>query len=210
MTVAFDGRFGRERPFREEFGMFIARFVRTSLVLLLCCALVGCSNRDQTDEANKLIDEANALQDRVAEVAAQVDAKEEEIVSKDYDQERAEIELLAREQIELLKQAAALEREAIAKTERAAKMRVEDWFREYVALVGQRQQKIVAMIDVTRQRAEAIINDQSLESINERRMKLSEEFDKLDQEREELSKRIAAIEEQNKARLAGPSNANAR
>lgn len=190
--------------------MFIARFVRTSLVLLLCCALVGCSNRDQTDEANKLIDEANALQDRVAEVAAQVDAKEEEIVSKDYDQERAEIERLAREQIELLKQAAALEREAIAKTERAAKMRVEDWFREYVALVGQRQQKIVAMIDVTRQRAEAIINDQSLESINERRMKLSEEFDKLDQEREELSKRIAAIEEQNKARLAGPSNANAR
>lgn len=190
--------------------MHAARFARTLSALVLCFTLAGCGGRDQTDEANKLIDEANALQERVAGIAAQVDAKEEELISKDYDRERAEIERIAREQIELLKQAAALEREAITKTEQASKMRVEDWFREYVALVGQRQQKIAAMIDITRQRAEAILDNQSLENINDRRMKLSEEFDKLDREREELSKRIAAIEEQNKERLAGPSNVNAR
>lgn len=174
-----------------------ARRLSAIALLLLCAVAAGCG--DQTEQANKLVAEMNGLVVKGEGAANQGTAKQGELESKDIEKERDAVKATAREQSALFRQAAATFREAAAKADEASKLKLADWYKNYLALKAQQHRKTAELLDTATERAELLAGDQSLEEIDEKMTQSSERIAALTREGEELVKRVKQVEEEHKA-----------
>ena len=175
-----------------------ARFPTALALLLSLCGLAAACG-DQTDQANKLVAEMNNLVVKGEGLARQGTAKQEELEAKDIEKERDAVRAGAREQATLFKQAADAFREAAAKADEAAKLRLADWYRNYLSLKAQQHRKTAERFDATFERAELLTTDQSLEELDEKLSQSTDRIGKLSKEEEELVKQVKRVEEEHKA-----------
>jgi hypothetical protein len=175
-----------------------ARFPAALALLLSLCGLAAACG-DQTDQANKLVAEMNNLVVRGEGLARQGTAKQEELEAKDIEKERDAVKAGAREEATLFKQAADSFREAAAKADEAAKLRLADWYRNYLSLKAQQHRKTAERLDATFERAEMLTTDQSLEELDAKLSQSTDRIGKLSKEEEELVKQVKRVEEEHKA-----------
>lgn len=172
-----------------------------SFVLALLCFLApGCERPgDQTEEANRLVEEMNALNAKGEIIAKQAASKEEEIGEKDVQKEGDAVHSLAQEQVGLYKQAAESYREAAARAEQASRLRINDWFKNYLTLKAQTFRKLAEAMDAGREGAELWVNERDLDVISEKRDQLGERAETLSKEAQDLSGQARKIEDEHKA-----------
>ena len=183
-------------PFHaKHYLVYLSTFVLLALVASGCG---GASTSDQTEEANKLVDEMNAVKEKAATLARQATEKGEEIEQKDVEKEGEQIKALAGEQVNRYREAAAAYRDAAEHAEQASKLRTDAWFKDYLALNARHLRKVAEVLDVGREEAEAWINENALDDIADRREQTEERAAKLSKEVEELAQQIQKIEDEHK------------
>jgi hypothetical protein len=175
-----------------------ARFPTALALLLSLCGLAAACG-DQTEQANKLVAEMNNLVVRGEGMARQGTAKQEELESKDIEKERDAVRAGAREQATLFKQAADSFREAAAKADEAAKLKLADWYKNYLSLKAQQHRKTAELLDAALERAELLAGDQPLEELDAKLSQSAERVARLSKEEEELVKQVKRVEEEHKA-----------
>lgn len=175
-----------------------ARFPTALALLLSLCGLAAACG-DQTEQANKLVAEMNNLVVRGEGVARQGTAKQEELEAKDIEKERDAVKAGAREQATLFKQAADSFREAAAKADEAAKLKLADWYKNYLSLKAQQHRKTAELLDAAFERAELLAGDQPLEELDAKLSQSAERVARLSKEEEELVKQVKRVEEEHKA-----------
>lgn len=171
------------------------RAFQLSALLFACCLAAGCG---QAEEANKLVDEMNALTTRGEEVAKQAVAKSREMQDKDFEEERAEVKKLATEQSDLFKQARDHFRQAADKAEQAGRLQVADWYRNYLSLKAQEIRKRAEVFDLSGQEGEIAASDKPLEEVNARITELEERTEQLNKEGDEITQQVKKLEEEHK------------
>jgi hypothetical protein len=175
-----------------------ARFPTALALLLSLCGLAAACG-DQTEQANKLVAEMNNLVVRGEGMARQGTAKQEELEAKDIEKERDAVKAGAREQATLFKQAADSFREAAAKADEAAKLKLADWYKNYLSLKAQQHRKTAELLDAALERAELLAGDQPLEELDAKLSQSAERVARLSKEEEELVKQVKRVEEEHKA-----------
>ena len=171
----------------------------TALALLLSLCGLSAACGDQTEQANKLVAEMNNLVVRGEGMARQGTAKQEELEAKDIEKERDAVRAGAREQATLFKQAADSFREAAAKADEAAKLKLADWYKNYLSLKAQQHRKTAELLDAALERAELLAGDQPLEELDAKLSQSAERVARLSKEEEELVKQVKRVEEEHKA-----------
>ncbi|MGH9901174.1 MAG: hypothetical protein ACRD68_04960 [Pyrinomonadaceae bacterium] len=180
---------------------FFAPMVVVALLLLSGC---GMSPGDETDRANKLVDEGNA------EVEAGRKFAEEGMVKYmlafNFDEKTGtaadweEIKQPAREASELLEKAATSFSKAADKFEEAGRLNVDDKFKQYLIIKAQSFRKNVEQMRVTREIPESLLNASvkdtdallaRIEDVNRRSQELSKESERLEAEAEKIQKENA-------------------
>ena len=181
-----------------------ARPVTLLALLLAACLAAGCN---QTEQANKLVDEMNALTTRGEEVAKQAIARSQEMQEKDFEEEREEVRRLARESADLFRQARDQFREAADKAEQAGKLKVDDWYKNYLSLKAQEIRKRAEVFDLSSREGDIAAGDATLEEINEKITELEVRAEKLNEEGAALTAEVRRVEAEHKEDFRGEGGA---
>ncbi len=180
--------------------LFGRSFKAQRAALLLAALAAGCNNsaRDETEEANRLVDEMNAGAEKAEQVSRESAAKAAELDSKNPEKEGDDILRLAQEQAGRYKQTAELYRDAASKAEQASRLKTSDWYRDYLALKAQHFRKLAEVADALREDAELWVNERDLDAIGEKSAAIDERSEKLAKEAEELAKQVQKAAEEHK------------
>jgi poly(3-hydroxybutyrate) depolymerase len=144
-------------------------------------------------DANKLIQEINALTKRAQETVQRTNEKEKELAAKDSVYDRAQILRIAQEQIGYFEEAASLYRAGADKAESAGSLGLPARPKQYFALIAQYNRKCAELMDVMRERAEALLSTGSPEATEAKREAAQKRADKLQEEINALQNAIDKV-----------------
>lgn len=145
------------------------------------------------DDANSAIAEINALKTKVNALVAEVNARKVATGGKDLLKDRAEINKIAQEEANLLKEAAGISRSIADKAAQVKTGKLEEKYRRYFELIAQHNRKYAEMLDVMREQAEALLGNESGEAINARRAGAQKRIEALRQEADELHRQAEKL-----------------
>lgn len=144
-------------------------------------------------EVNKVLAEINALKTRVNALMVEINAKEAALNAKDFSKDRSEINKIAQEEVDLLKEGAAISRSIADRASQVNATKLEEKYRRYLELVAQHSRKHALMLDVMLEQAATLLGNESFEVISARRTEaqkrivaLREEVDDLYRQAEKL------------------------
>ncbi|HZI17082.1 MAG TPA: hypothetical protein VEY09_00665 [Pyrinomonadaceae bacterium] len=167
--------------------------------LLLALGLAAAC--DQTEQANQLVTEMNAHIEKGQELSAQATARSEEIQSKNFEAEREEVRRLGRESADIYGQARDHFGQAADKAEQASKLKVQDWFREYLTLKAQQMRRTAEAFDLSAQEGQAAAGEGTLAEINQKIEEFEARIEKINQENQATLSRIKQLEEEHRTDL---------
>lgn len=173
------------------------RLAALALVLPLCLFAAACG--DQTEQANKLVAEMNALVVKGEGLARQGAAKEPELEAKDVEKERDAVRAIAREQVAFYRDGAAAMREAAGKADEAGRLNLADWYKSYLALKARQHRKGAEILDAAIERAELLAGELPFEELDKKIDESAERVAKLSKEEDEIVAEVKKIEEEHKA-----------
>lgn len=141
-------------------------------------------------DANKLIEEINALSKAAQEMVQRTNETEKELATKDFVSERTQISKIAQDQIGFFEEGASLWRAAADKAGAASRLKLSGKQKQYFSLIAQYNSKCTELFDAMRERAQAFLSAESFEAIEAKREEAQKRADKLHQEIDELQKAI--------------------
>lgn len=150
------------------------------------------ASASEVNEANKAITESNALRNSINDLISKWNAQEAELRNKDFAQDRAQINTIAAEEIELMKQCANALRAAADKTEQAAKLNLDEKFKRYLSLLVQSDRKNAEAFDALRAGSEALLSNEPSATITAKRNEARVRAELLQKEADELQRQAAA------------------
>jgi hypothetical protein len=170
----------------------IKRYTVLALMSLLAVFALACNLGDETDKANKLIDEGNTLvtdgNKMVQEATAKNNQLYDNLNDENFADEQARLKTTAQEAIDGFDKSAAKYKDAAQKFEDASKMKVDDKFKEYLSLKAQEFRKNAEGAEVGKSLSKAFIDSADgpslLKKINELKPRV-----------ESLSKEATAFQE---------------
>jgi predicted esterase len=137
-------------------------------------------------ELNRALEEINALKTKINALVTEVNAREVALNKKDLLSDRSEINKVAREEADLLKEAAAVSRSIADKASQVSPAKLEGKYRRYLELLAQHNRKYADMLDVMREQAEALLGSEANEAVNTKRAEAQKRIVALRQEADEL------------------------
>jgi hypothetical protein len=140
--------------------------------------------------ANKIIGELNALSARARELVQRANEKEAELDGKDFNRDRALINKIAQEHMDILSECASLWRAAADQADGANHLGLSGKQKQYFALIGQYDRKCAELIDAMRERSAALLGAEPLTVIEAKRDESQKRADKLHLEVDDLQKAI--------------------
>jgi len=140
--------------------------------------------------ANKLIEEINALGKKAQETIQRTNEKEKELAGKDFVRDRTQVRKIAQDQIGFFEEGASLWRAAAEKAETANGLGLPGKQKQYFSLIAQYNRKCAELLDAMRERAEAFLSTESFQAIEAKRDEAQKRADKLQQEIDALQKAI--------------------
>jgi predicted esterase/ribosomal protein L17 len=146
-----------------------------------------------TSRANNLIQEIDTLRKKAYELRKQAERTDTEVQPKDFLRDRREIRLMAQQELELLNQSAALWLEAADKADSVERLKLDDKNKQYLLLISQHNRKNAEIVRALRGQAEALLNDDSAETITTKRNEVRKLVERLQQEADELQKQMERL-----------------
>ena len=137
-------------------------------------------------QINKLLEEMNALKTRVNAHIAEINAREVALNENDFRTDRAQINKMAQEEANLLREAASISRTIADKASQVKFAKLEDKYQRYLELVAQYNRKYAETLDVMREQAEALMGNESFEVINAKRAEAQKRINALRLEADDL------------------------
>jgi predicted esterase len=141
-------------------------------------------------DANKLIAEVGVLQSRVIELVKQANAFESQIDGKDLARDRADLQKIAAQQIDLLKQAAGMAGAAADKAQRASQMKIGEKNQTYLQATARYYLRFGELLDAERVEAETLLGDDAPQVITTKRNDARKKVESLQIEVDELRRQV--------------------
>ena len=167
--------------------------------LLLIAAVLACSSGNETDKANKLVDEGNAAVTEAKKQIADAEEKKDNMLKMDVSQ-LAEARSTAKDAIAAYDKAEEKCKEAVSKYDEASRLKLNDKFKEYLALKVKEYNKRVELIEAAKGLPQALVESESRKgwidranSINDKVAKLAKEADDYAAQADKLQKDNADI-----------------
>ena len=172
---------------------------RVSAALMAALLLLGalaCSIGDETQKANKLVDEANtAIQDG-KKYLADAEQKKDTMLHTKVSQ-LAEARTLANEAIRAYDQAEDKCKEAAGKCEEASKLKIGDKFKDYLTLKVKEYNKRAELVENLKATPQALIDSQSRASFISRANAATQKAEALSKEADDLGAQADKIQKDN-------------
>ena len=164
------------------------------VLLLLAAGFSACNIGDETQKANKLVDEGNAaVQEAKKYLTEAEDKKQKMLQTKVAQLEQARA--TAKEAIAAYDKAEAKCKEASKKYDEASKLKVKDKFREYLTLKVREFNKRAELVETMKGVPQALIDSKnrkifmsSAKTANDKADKLTKEADDLGAQADKLQK----------------------
>lgn len=163
-------------------------------LLLLVAAVLACSTGDETEKANKLVDEGNAAVGEAKKYVTEAEEKKQKMLQTPV-AELEDARATAKEAIAAYDKARDKCKEASRKYEEASKLKVKDKFKEYLLLKVKEYDKRAELVETAKGTPQALIDSESRSSFismananNERVDRLSKEADDLSAQADKLQK----------------------
>jgi sucrose-6-phosphate hydrolase SacC (GH32 family) len=154
-------------------------------LLLLVVAVLACSSGDETEKANKLVDEGNAAVQEAKKHVTEAEEKKQKMLQTPV-AELEDARATAKEAIAAYDKAKEQCKEASKKYEEASKLKVKDKFKEYLLIKMKEFDKRAELVETAKGTPQALIDSESRSSFislananNERVDRLSKEADDL-------------------------------
>jgi hypothetical protein len=172
-----------------------------SLLLILIVAL-ACSSTDDTQKANQIVDDAN-------QVIADANKASEDGLAKVYSMEtmlpkiKTQSDLgiarsVARDGISVLAKAKDKYDEAANKIADAGKLSINEKFKEYLDLKSQEMKTRSTAIETASREPQALIDSQTVSEFSFKAKSITDNFNNLKQQADDLAKKAAKLQEENK------------
>jgi predicted esterase len=141
-------------------------------------------------DANKLIADNNRLSNHAQDVVSQTNDKDRELAAKDFNSDRPQVQKIAQDEATLLKTGAELYRQAADQARSASQLKIGEKNRKYLAAIEQYDRKWAEVLDTMREKAEALLGNESFDLIEAKRNNAQRRADKLRAEVDELEKAV--------------------
>lgn len=168
----------------------IRQYTVLALVSFALSFALACSFGDETDKANKLIEEGNAAITEGDKIFNEANNK----LSDDKEKAKAS----ASEVIDGFDKAAAKAREASKKFDEASKLKVDEKFKEYLALKSKEFAKKADQVDAAKELPKALMDSSDEDELAAKVKGINDRIEKLDKEWKDLAAQADKIKEDNK------------
>ena len=165
---------------------------------LLLAAVLACSGSigNETEKANKLVNEGNAAVQDANKFVTEAEEKKGQML-KTKISEIEEARTLAKEAIAAYDKAEDKCKEAAKKYEEASKLRINDKFKEYLALKVKEYNKRAEVAETAKGTPQALIDSENQKSFVTRANANNEKVDALGKEAEEFASQSDKLEKEN-------------
>ena len=183
----------------EKMNMKLNKNISSALftVLLLVAVVLACNKTaNETDKANKLVDEGNAVVQDGKKFLTDAEEKKATMLRTNVSQ-LAEARTLANESIRAYDQAEEKCKDAAAKYGEASKLKINDKFKEYLALKVKEYNKRAELVETLKSTPQALIDSQSRSSFISRANAATEKAERLGKEADDLSAQAEKIQKDN-------------
>ncbi len=168
-------------------------------LVLLVAAVLACSSGDETEKANKIVDEGNAAVQEAKKHVGEAESKKQKMLQTPV-AELADARATAKEAIDAYDKAKDKCKEASKKYEEASKLKVKDKFKEYLLLKVKEFDKRAELVETAKGTPQALIDSTTRTAFiamananNERVDRLTKEADDLAAQADKLQKDNADI-----------------
>ena len=165
-------------------------------LFLLVAAVLACSSGNETEKANKLVDEGNAAVNDVQTFATEGLEKNEKMLQTNV-AELAEARTLAKESIAAFDKAETKCKQAAAKYGEASKLKISDKFKEYLGIKVKEFNKRAELMETAKATPQALIDSESRDSFISRAKENDAKIEKLRKEAEDLGAQAKKLEADN-------------
>lgn len=174
------------------------RNVSSALLAGLLFLGVGfsCGTVDETDKANKLVNEGNAAIDEGKKYLADAEAKKNKMLETNVAQ-LAEARTIANEAIRAYEQAEAKAKEAAGKYEDASKLKIDEKFKEYLTLKVKEYNKRAELVAALKETPQALIDSQSRAAFTSRANAATQKAESLNKEATDFETQAENIRKDN-------------
>jgi hypothetical protein len=162
---------------------------------------------DETGRANKLVAEANTAIDAANKGTDESGRIFGEIKSDSFAEDKQRLSATAKEAVDGYTQSAEKFRGAAGKFEEAARLKINDKFKEYLALKSQEFNKHAERVEAARMMPQAVLDSDDAETLSQKFKENKTRYEKLEKEARELADRAEKVRAENKD-IFQPDNSN--
>jgi hypothetical protein len=167
-------------------------------LMLLVAAVLACSGSigNETEKANKLVNEGNAAVEEAKKFVTEAEGKKTQMLRTKIS-EIAEARTLAKEAIGAYDKAEDKCKEAAKKYDEASKLRINDKFKEYLTLKVKEYNKRAEVVETAKATPQALIDSENQKSFITRANANNEKVDALGKEAEALASQSDKLQKDN-------------
>lgn len=171
-------------------------------LLLVVAAVLACNFGDETDKANKLVDEGNtAIQDAKKYYADAEEKKEKMITAVDAIKGDADLEAaraMAKDVITAYDKTKSKCEEVAKKFEEASKLKVNDKFKDYLTIKVSEFKKRAEIVDAAKGTPQALIDSKDKATFISAAKSTNEKVEKLSKEADDFAAQAEKVQKENK------------
>ena len=162
-------------------------------LLILVVAVLACSSGDETEKANKLVDEGNSAVKEAKKHVADAEEKKQKMLKTPV-AELEDARATAKEAIAAYDKAKEQCKEASKKYEEASKLKVKEKFKEYLTLKMKEWDKRAEWVETAKGTPQALIDSQSRESFISMANANTDRVDRLSKEADDLAEQADKLQ----------------
>jgi len=163
---------------------------------LLVAMVLACSTGNETEKANKLVDEGNTAVQEAKKNITEAENLKQKMLKTDVSH-LDEARETAKEAIAAYEKAEAKCKEAASKYDEASRLKLGDKFKEYLALKVKEYNKRAELVQTARGVPQALIDSESRQGWITKANSVNEQVDKLSKEADDLAAQADKIEKDN-------------
>ena len=166
---------------------------------VLVLVVLACSVGDDTDQANKLVEEGNAAVREFNKFATEAEEHRQKMLHSEVSNaaELAEARTIAKETIAIYDKAAGKCKEAAKKFDEASKLKIKDKFKEYLTLKAKELNKRAEVFESAKGTPQALIDSDSRSTFTSQANATNEKTDKLSKEADDLGAQAEKLQTAN-------------
>jgi hypothetical protein len=163
---------------------------------LVVLVVLACTAGDETDKANKLVEDGNAAVRDAKKFVSDAEELRQKMLHTDVSH-LAEARTIAKETIAAYEKAEAKCKEAASKFDEASKLKLKDKFKEYLALKAKEFNKRAEMVETAKGTPQALLDVENRASFVTRANATNEKVDKLDKDADAIGAEADKLQKDN-------------